>query len=168
MATRRMLLSVPQEADADELFVITSDPETWHHAPSGRHESIETTRAWITRARELWTRDGLSYWLCRAKEGGAVTGVGGVQRQETRNWNLHYRFAPRVWGQGFAVELGHAALSAANAYDPDVAVIAWVPSHNEASQRVAERLGLTNRGAHVDPSDGLTRLAFSDRQVPLA
>jgi RimJ/RimL family protein N-acetyltransferase len=147
------------------LYVITSDPLTWQHEPLGRHPSIATTRDWINRARELWSKDGLSYWLARSQTSGEVLGVGGVQRQRTGNWNLHYRFAPHAWGQGFATELGAAAICAAHTHDGDAAAIAWVLVDNVASQRVAQRLDLTNQGLHVDPSDGLTRLAYTDRTV---
>jgi RimJ/RimL family protein N-acetyltransferase len=165
VTTRRLSLRALQDADADDLFAITSDPRTWEHAPTGRHESIQTAREWIARARELWTLDGLSYWLVRLKNTDEVLGVGGVQRQKSGNWNLYYRFAPDAWGRGFATELGIAALESAHSHDGNAAVIAWVLPHNLASQRVAERLGLTNQGQHVDPSDGLIRLAYTDRAV---
>jgi RimJ/RimL family protein N-acetyltransferase len=163
--TRRLVLRVLRTADADDLFAITSDPQTWEHAPSGRHMSTQTTLDWIMRARELWARDGLSFWLVRLQVTDEVLGVGGVQRQKSGNWNLHYRFAPRAWGNGFATELGMAALEAAHSHDGDVAVIAWVLPNNVASQRVAERLGMTNQGLHIDPSDGLARLAYTDRVI---
>ena len=66
-----------------------------------------------------------------------------------------------------AIQLA-SALEAAHRLDNDVAVIAWVLPHHVSSQRVAERLGLTNRGLYIDPSDGLTRLAFTDREVDLS
>ena len=49
--------------------------------------------------------------------------------------------------------------------DPSVAFIAWVDEHNTASRRVAERLGLPNRGSRLDISDGEVRLAYSDRPL---
>lgn len=113
-------------------------------------------------------RDGLSYWLVRLQHSDEVLGVGGVQRQKGGNWNLYYRFAPEAWGQGFATELGEAALESAHSHDANAAVIAWVLPHNVASQRVAERLGLTNQGPHSDPSDGLVRLAYTDRVIDFA
>jgi RimJ/RimL family protein N-acetyltransferase len=58
-----------------------------------------------------------------------------------------------------------AAHAAAASIDPSVAIIAWVDEHNTASRRVAERLGLTNRGSRVDISDGEVRLAYSDRPL---
>jgi len=37
--------------------------------------------------------------------------------------------------------------------------------HNLPSRRVAERLGLTNYGLAVDPSDDQPRLAYADRPI---
>ena len=89
------------------------------------------------------------------------------QRLRTGNWNLYYRLAAENWGYGYATELGRAALDAAHACDNSVAVVAWILSGHAASQHVAQRLGLVDRGPHVDPSDGVTRNAFTDRDVDL-
>ena len=66
---------------------------------------------------------------------------------------------------GFATELARAAYSAASSVDPEMPFIAWVAAHNAPSRKVAERLGLTNHGLGVDPSDGQHRLAYADRPV---
>jgi predicted peroxiredoxin len=54
--------------------------------------------------------------------------------------------------------------AAAAAVDPEVPVFAWILGHNEASRAVAERLGLKNYGEFVDTNDGVSRLAYADRQ----
>jgi RimJ/RimL family protein N-acetyltransferase len=165
-ATERLMLHAATVDDTAALFPITSDPDTWRHAPDGRHGDEQVTRDWLARAAERWRTDGLSYWVVRTQSDERVIGVGGVQRQKTGNWNLYYRFAPTAWGHGYATELGRAALDAARATDDSVAIIAWIAEHNVPSRRVAERLGLVDRGAAVDPSDGVTRLAFADRPLP--
>lgn len=166
VVTDRLVLDAVTASDVDALFAITSDPATWRHAPDSRHRDPATTERWISRAVELWRRDGVSYWLARLKDGQDVVGVGGVQRQATGNWNLYYRFAPNAWGHGFATELGRAALDVAHAHDNTVPVLAWVLPQNTASIGVARRLGLIDHGLHADPSDGQIRIAFADR--PLA
>lgn len=163
VTTTRLSLTALTSHDADDLFTITSDPRTWQHAPAGRHTDIGTTARWINRARELWKRDGLSYWMIRERTTNQPLGVGGVQRQANHDWNLYYRLGPAAWGHGYATELGRAALDAAHAHDDTVAVIAWILEGNHASRRVAERLGMINHGLHVDPSDGQSRLAYTDR-----
>lgn len=168
MATDRLVLSAASVNDVDALFPITSDPEGWHHAPDGRHRDEQTTRDWLARAADRWVVDGLSYWIVRRREDEQTIGVGGVQRQVTGNWNLYYRLATHAWGHGYAVELARAGLVAAHARDSSVAVIAWALEHHVSSRRVAERAGLRDYGAHVDPSDGTVRLAFADRDIDVS
>jgi hypothetical protein len=49
--------------------------------------------------------------------------------------------------------------------DSSVPFIAWIAPHNAPSRSVADRLGLTNYGLGIDPSDGQQRLAYADRAV---
>jgi RimJ/RimL family protein N-acetyltransferase len=164
--TDRLDLRWPDpEGDLDDLFAIFSDPAGWWYDPGGRHLDRERTRDWLTRAASRFETDGLSYWTVRRRDRGTIIGVGGAQRQRTRAWNLNYRFATAHQGQGFATELGRAAYGAAQAVDADVPFIAWIAEHNLPSRKVAERLGLTNYGLRVDPSDEQPRLAYGDRPI---
>ena len=151
--------------DLDELFAIFSDPGGWWYDPAGRHTDRGQTRAWLTRAAARFEADRLSYWTVRRRDNAAIIGVGGAQRQRTRAWNLNYRLAATHQGHGFATELGRAAYVAATAVDSAVPFIAWIAPHNAPSRRVAERLGLTNHGLRVDPSDGQQRVAYADRPL---
>lgn len=96
---------------------------------------------------------------------GRVIGFGGAQRHASGAWNLNYRIAADAQGRGHATELARAAQAAAAHVDPTVPVIAWVAAHNLPSRRVAERLGLTDQGPHLDANDVATRLAYSDRPL---
>src|SRR3954469_9259773 len=149
--TARLDLSPVGPDDAEELFAIFSDPGGWWYDPAARHMELATTVAWCERAAAAWTRDGLSYWTVR-DDGGVVIGVGGAQRQRTRNWNLNYRVDASRQRQGLATEMARAGSDAARRTDAAVAIIAWVAERNVPSRRVAERVGLANRGPHVDPS----------------
>jgi RimJ/RimL family protein N-acetyltransferase len=166
--TERLDLRRPDpDGDLDALFAIFSDPAGWWYDPAGRHLEPGRTRDWLARAAARFDTDGLSYWTVRRRDDGAVIGVGGAQRQRTRAWNLNYRIATAQRGRGFATELGRAAMAAATARDPTVPIIAWVAEHNVPSRRVAERLGLVDRGLGTDPSDGQRRRAYTDRPLPL-
>ncbi len=151
--------------DLDALFPIFSDPDGWWFDPDGRHTDRARTADWLARAAARFDQDGLSYWTVRLRDTGVVIGVGGAQRQRTRAWNLNYRLATAHQGQGFATELGRAAQAAASALDAAVPFIAWIAPQNTPSVKVADRLGLTNRGLHADPSDGQLRLAYADRPI---
>jgi RimJ/RimL family protein N-acetyltransferase len=164
--TDRLDLRRPDpDGDLASLYRVFSDPESWWYFPEGRHPNSTRTRAWLARAAQRFETDELSYWTVRLRDTGTIIGVGGAQRQTTRAWNLNYRIAATEQRQGFASELAAAARSAATAIDPDVPVIAWIDPHNLPSQGVAKRLGLTNYGLALDPSDNRTRLAFADRPI---
>ncbi len=165
VVTERLLLRPITAADVDAVFPIFSDPGGWWYDPDGRHVDVEITRRWAERAHGRWASDGLSYWTVRRRVDEVVIGVGGAQRHRTRTWNLNYRIAAAEQGQGYATEMATAAYGAAHHVDPSVAFIAWVAEHNTPSRRVAERLGLTDRGLLVDLSDGQRRLAYADRPL---
>jgi ribosomal-protein-alanine N-acetyltransferase len=57
--------------------------------------------------------------------------------------NLFYRFAPSARGQGFAGEAATAVTTWTAAHVPDIPLIARVRPANVASQRVAQRAGLS-------------------------
>jgi RimJ/RimL family protein N-acetyltransferase len=164
--TERLDLRRPDPVtDLDALFLIFSDPDGWWYDPDGRHTEPDTTREWLTRAAARFDTDRLSYWTVRRRDNAEIIGVGGAQRQRSGAWNLNYRIATAEQGHGFATELGRAAHSAASSVDPGVPFIAWIAEHNAPSRGVAERLGLTNCGPGVDPSDGQVRLAYADRAL---
>jgi RimJ/RimL family protein N-acetyltransferase len=165
LLTARLDLAPVVPGDAPALFPIFSDPDGWWYDPAGRHTDLARTVAWCERAAAAWSRDGLSYWTVRDLDSAEVVGVGGAQRQRTRNWNLNYRIASHWQRQGLATELARAGMEAALEHDPSVAIIAWIAEENIPSRRVAERLGLTDRGLSVDPSDGQTRHAYADRPL---
>ncbi|MDA8295689.1 MAG: GNAT family N-acetyltransferase [Actinomycetota bacterium] len=163
--TKRLVLSPIAHSDVEELFEIFSDPAGWWYDPASRHTCRATTQSFIARAAKRWAEHGLSYWTARARDGGGVLGVGGAQRHRSGAWNLSWRIATARWGRGLAGELGAAAIAAARARDPDVAMIAWIAPQNAASRRVAERLGLLSQGLMIDANDGQARLAYSDRPL---
>lgn len=176
--TERLTLRPASAGDAEALFPVFGDPAGWWYDPAGRHADLDRTRRFLARAAERWA-EGLSYWTVRERvafpppatgsvpppPACRVIGFGGAQRHASGAWNLNYRIATEAQGRGYATELARAAQAAAAHVDPTVPVIAWVAAHNLPSRRVAERLGLTDRGPHLDASDATTRLAYSDRPL---
>lgn len=179
--TERLHLVAVDRSRLEAVYAIQSDPHSWDHDPAARHRDLAQTGAWVDRAALRWLQDGLSYWVIQARplpttqaattdplrpDQGALLGLGGCQRQVTGAWNVFYRLAPHARGQGFAVEMARAAIEAARTLDDDAPVVAWVHQHNAASRRAATRLGLVDRGLHVDPSDGQEKIVFSDHPWP--
>jgi [ribosomal protein S5]-alanine N-acetyltransferase len=165
VTTDRLRLAPVAADDAEELFVIMSDPAGWWYQPAARHTELQTTIVFCEWVVEMWLSDGLSYWTARGLDSEDIVGLGGARRHRDRTWNLSYRIATSHQGHGLATEVSIAARHAAAIIDPSVAFIAWVDEHNTASRRVAERIGLKNQGPRADPGDGEIRLAYSDRRL---
>lgn len=160
--------------DADALFEVQSDPQTWLHLPVGRHVRRQQSLWLCNRAAESWQAVGLGPWAVRASAtmGGFATGMffgsGGVAITTIGVWNLGYRLAPASWGHGFATQICRAACDAAKACAPQRAVTARVLSNNPASIAVAVKAGLTLlwEGATSAPAaEGVTGQIYSGRAL---
>jgi RimJ/RimL family protein N-acetyltransferase len=160
---RLELAAVDPERDLEALFSIWSDPASWSHAPEYRHPELQTTRDWLELEAGSWEH-GLGYWTVRLRESGEVIGAGGARRHMSGFWNLLWRIDGAQQGQGYATELGQAALAAAHAVDDALAAIAWIVPINVASRRVAERLGLIEHEERLN-KDGRYRIPYADRPV---
>jgi RimJ/RimL family protein N-acetyltransferase len=90
MTDRLRLVPVAVD-DAEELFVIMSDPAGWWYQPAGRHAELATTIAFCEWVVAMWLSDALSYWTARSLASDDVVGLGGARRHRDRTWNLSYR-----------------------------------------------------------------------------
>jgi RimJ/RimL family protein N-acetyltransferase len=162
--TARLDLRAIDPDDGDLLFPLLSDPLLSRHEPSARHIDVSQSREYAALASQRWG-DGLSYWLVRAISDDQVIGHGGVQLHCGHHWNISYRLSSAAQGHGYATELAAAARETANLLRPHLPVIAWIDPANTASQRVADRIGLTCRGLRRARPDRPPLLAYSDRDL---
>jgi RimJ/RimL family protein N-acetyltransferase len=146
--TERLLLCRPTVADADAYFAIHADPVTNMYNPAGplldRLEGVRLLGLWD----QHWREHGVGYWTVRDPGSGAVLGFAGVRPALPGGdgLNLYYRFTPSAWGRGYATEAGWAALDRAALCAPGERVTALIRPDNEASVRVALRLGMVPDG----------------------
>jgi RimJ/RimL family protein N-acetyltransferase len=160
---RLELRAIDPERDTDALFSIWSDYASWTHAPEYRHPERQTTRDWLELEAGRW-EVGLAYWTARLRDSGEVIGAGGARRHDAGFWNLLWRIDGAHHGQGYATELGRAAIDAAQAVDDTLAAIAWIVPVNVASRRVAQRLGLIEHDERLN-RDGRYRIPYADRPL---
>jgi RimJ/RimL family protein N-acetyltransferase len=89
-----------------------------------------------------WTLRGYGYWAVEEKETQAFVGCVGLSFPE--GWpelELGYWLIPEAYGKGYATEAG---LKARNYAFDDLgtkSLVSYIDPANEASKRVAERLG---------------------------
>jgi [ribosomal protein S5]-alanine N-acetyltransferase len=136
--------------DLEAVAEIQGDPATNAFNPSGP-TGVDEAGAMLDGWIADWDRDGIGYWMVCSVCGGPVIGVAGVRRGHSDEgdrdaFNLYYRFRPEGWGNGFAREVGAAAIETVAAGGGPATVVAVVHEDNEPSIRVAVALGMTPDG----------------------
>lgn len=144
LETSRLTLRELIPDDLEFLASMLADPEVAHHYD--RRFSREAADAWLRRQIERYQSDGHGLWLASETATGTPVGqvglilqmVEGAKRPEI-GWLLD---RPQ-WGKGYATEAATAVRDAAFTRWNYPEVISLIRAGNVASQRVAERIGMT-------------------------
>lgn len=143
--TERLLVrSFVPESDSEPMFDVYGDREVMEFIPGGALGDIDAVRATLeTHAKEQRAR-GFSSWAVVERKTGRVIGDAGFGVfAPTGDIELGYTLARDCWGCGYATEAAKACLVAGLRNLAVSRIIAVVDSENEASLRVAERIGMT-------------------------
>lgn len=168
MTTERLRLIRPMANDSAGVFAILGDARTVEHNPSDRLEDRGEAAELVARWVRHWEENGFGYWCVRESGSDRIIGYSGVKRMLVHGrpvLNLVYRFAPDVWGRGFATEAAAAVVSRAVDDMPTETIVARVRPDNLPSQNVALKAGL-QRDATMDclGDDGVD-WAFTSREL---
>ncbi|MGI4856758.1 MAG: GNAT family N-acetyltransferase [Janthinobacterium lividum] len=160
----RMTLREPMVRDVDCLFRIYSDTRTNIFNPAGPMRSRADADVIMERWLSSWTEHGFGMWaIGLTGESDRVIGFGGLSYAsfgtETKV-NLGYRFAPEVWGQGFATELASIAVNHGLQGLNLEEIFAKVRPNHDASRKVLEKAGLTEYGLLDDVSDAPPSIVY--------
>ncbi|MET9182579.1 GNAT family N-acetyltransferase [Kitasatospora aureofaciens] len=158
--SERLVLTRPQEGDAEAMFAIHGDPETNRYNPDGPQRDIAQAREQLAGFVADWPRDGVGYCMVSTREEPEVViGVAGLFLHSLDGepvFNLYYRFRPSAWGKGYAAEACRAAMAEALPRFPGIPVTALIREDNLPSRRLAGRLGLVaDPDGRVDHEDRL-------------
>jgi RimJ/RimL family protein N-acetyltransferase len=146
LETKRLILrrQVPQDLDA--LWALYCDPEIIRYipdAPRSREEAKEELE-WHMNGHPRFPELGL--WATIYKETGKFIGRCGLlpwtidERQEVE---VVYTIARNYWGQGLATEAAQAILNYGFEQLNLSRLVSLIDSENIASQKVAEKIGMT-------------------------
>ena len=143
LTTPRLTLRELTFADLENVYAIFSDPEAMRYYPSTRDR--DETRASIQRNLSAWSEKGHGFWAVDLSQSGEYLGQAGLLPQHVDGVDeveVAYQFQRRHWNKGYATE----AAAAARDYGFDVLgrrrLISLIDPANQASRRVAEKLGL--------------------------
>jgi RimJ/RimL family protein N-acetyltransferase len=157
--TARLLLRVPELADAEPLTGVFWDPEvverkqvTLREAPGGLDLALKNT----TAMRRQWELRGYGQWCVVEKATGHVIGCVGFYHPQ-RDWpgvDLGWVLHRSRWGHGFATEAATAALGWAWAHTQIERIVSLIAPHDSRSMRVATKIGERFERADLDPMHG--------------
>jgi RimJ/RimL family protein N-acetyltransferase len=171
LVTKRLRLRAFRKSDLDDYAALNADPEVLRYLGSGQ-EPWDRGRAWRHLAFLMghWPLCGVGTWAVEHRETGAF--VGAIGFSEPEGWpglELAWTLARRWWGCGYATEGAQAALDHAFTVWKRDRVISLIHPENQASIRVAERLGESLQG-RIDHhgremlSYGIDRESYERRQ----
>lgn len=148
--TARLRLTALTERHFDDYAAMLADPDSTRWVGDG--QPLDRTNAWRSLAMLLghWALRGYGMWALELKETGEFIGRAGLMNPD--GWpdlELGWMLKPEHRHQGYATEAGNAALDFAWNQLHSRRVISLVRIGNEASDRVAERLG----GEHIENMD---------------
>jgi RimJ/RimL family protein N-acetyltransferase len=142
--TCRLAFREMTTSDLDDMAALLSDPRVMRYYP--RPKTRDEALAWIDWNQRLYRQEGFGLWLLTLKSTGEFVGDCGLTPQEVdgvTDVEVGYHVRADLQGHGYATE----AAAACHAYARDVLevsrLIAIIHPENVASQRVAEKIGLT-------------------------
>jgi RimJ/RimL family protein N-acetyltransferase len=145
--TERLTLRLPRQSDFDAYAAMCADPKVMRYIGEGN--PLSRIDAWRNLALVLghWQLRGYGLWAVELRETGEFIGRIGCWNPEgwpafEIGWMLRREF----WGRGYATEGARAATRYAFTELDQPRIISLIRDGNDASVRVAERLGESNEG----------------------
>lgn len=144
--TKRLWLRKMDMQDLHALCAILQDAEVmyaYEHAFSDAE-----VHAWIANQLRRYREDGFGLWAVIRKSDSRLIGQCGITLQPCQGETVKevgYLFAKDCWHQGYALEAAHACCTYAFENLDAQEVYAIIRENNEASKRVAKRLGMREK-----------------------
>jgi RimJ/RimL family protein N-acetyltransferase len=162
--TSRLLLRLPEAADAQALMEIHQDPEVLAQglvtltAPPG---GIDVALRNVERMLRHWKRHGYGQFSVVERNTGQVIGcVGFYQRDEESEIEIGWIIRRSHWGNGLATEAARAAIEWAWQTTTIAHITSVIRPDDARSARVAEKSGQRFEREGIEPLNGQKRRRF--------
>jgi RimJ/RimL family protein N-acetyltransferase len=156
--TPRLLLRLPELADAEAFLAIHQDPEVVaakHVTLKEPLGGVDVAVRNINRILRHWESRGYGQWAVVRKAPGEVIGCVGFYHPD--GWpgvDLGWIFHRPHWGNGFATEASRAAIKWAWDGTKIDHIISLIAPDNLPSIRIATKIGQSFERVDVDPIHG--------------
>lgn len=157
LETERLLLRSLERDDIERIVALWADPEATRFLGGPRDPDV--VRHVLEAEVEEPPADRLGQWPLVEKSSGEVVGDCGLIEKEVDGVpcvDLVYVLARPAWGKGYATEIAAALVDLAFDELGLERLVAIIHPDNDASKRVAAKLGMVLESRSVRP-DGVTR-----------
>lgn len=148
--TERLILREWQDKDFDPFFALNQDLEVMRYFPNifSHQETVDL----VTKIKIKFNINGFGFYSCELRDTGQFIGSIGLNVPDfsahfTPCVEVGWRVAKEFWGQGLAVEASQKCLEIGfNQFGLDE-IVSFTAKINHNSQRVMQKLGMTNNEA---------------------
>jgi RimJ/RimL family protein N-acetyltransferase len=160
LVTDRLILRRPKEGDLEAFALLCADVEVMRYIGSGRPLDRGTSERSFALIQAHWTSRGTGLRSAISRDDGEYLGFVGLAVVPTRSvgggeTEIGWRLRRAAWGRGYATEGALAVRDHALVELGVRTLISLIQPGNEASARVATKLGMQpdghGRGAHGEP-----------------
>ena len=152
--TDRLILRLQTYEDAQSLVELNSDPEVVRYTGDVSLANVAEARTLLEeRVFPQWQKYKMGRFTVTLKDGTFLGWCGLRFFPETNEVDLGYRFMKKHWGKGYATESSRASLNYGFHTLNLERIIAKAMPDNKDSLKVMQKLGMTFRGYHHDPTD---------------
>lgn len=146
LESNRLILRNIEIEDADDLFLMDSDPEVHHYLGNHPVKTLKESKDMIDSIQTQYRLHGIGRWALVIKSSGEFAGWYGLKLEE-RPWksgkyyDLGYRLKRKFWGQGIASEAARCTLTYGLEEMNLKEICAAAHIENIASNKIIDKLG---------------------------
>lgn len=142
LQTQRLILRAFTESDLDAYAEMCSNPEVMRYIGTGK--TLSRSESWRSMAMMLghWKLRGYGMWAVQECLNGEMIGrIGCWQPLGWTGFEIGWTLRQAYWGRGLATEGARAAMEYAFKELQRSRIISLIRPDNQASRRLAEKLG---------------------------
>ena len=146
LKTDRCRLGFPEQHIAPQILSHVTDERFPKDLPWAMANRLDAVVDRLAHVQGKWDEGTAFCFVAATRSDARYIGLVTISTTETGVWAIAYMIAPSEWGQGYGTECAKCVLDFAFASLSPVRVWAGAAESNEASIRVAEKLGMQKLG----------------------
>lgn len=146
--TDRCRLGFAEHHIAPQILSHVSDERFPRDLPWATANTLDAVKDRLTRIHEKWDEGTAFCFAATGTSDADYLGLVTISSTGPDVWAMAYMITPSEWGNGYATECAKCVLDFAFASLSPVRIWAGAAESNQASLRVAEKLGMTRLGSN--------------------